>query len=135
MCGIPRTGRTIVVAIAVVVAVASQHTPRTSHMTACAQPDSGYHFVPESVAGLAVLSRYAVPPLTLSSHKATYMHGLCVRGGPQMYFTEAERVVLVSCFDTNPVNSQDATTNWAGGNHTKKKGPHFVPSCVSSSHA
>jgi hypothetical protein len=48
-----------------------------------------------------------------------------------MYFTEAERVVLVSCFDTNPVNS--ATTDWAGGTHTKKKGPHFVPSCVLSS--
>jgi hypothetical protein len=54
--------------------------------------------------------------------------GLCTPCGRvvQMYFTEAERVVLVSCFDTNPVDSVDATTtDWAGGTGTvKKKGPH-----------
>jgi hypothetical protein len=124
--GIPMTSRTIVAAIAVAV-----HTPHFAQYNMCTT-DSGYQFAPESVARLAVLSRNAVPPLTLSSHKAACMHGLCVRCGPQMYFTEAERVVLVSCFDTNPVNSPDAT-NWADGTHTKKKGPHLVPSCVSSS--
>ena len=64
------------------------------------------------------------PPCTITPCVAC---GLCTPCGRvmQMYFTEAERVVLVSCFDTNPVDSVDATTtDWAGGTGTvKKKGP------------